>query len=148
RISDGGELHETVQAGAGCAEVYLGTEEVGKHRGGNTTEMSLSDKIKLKVCGMRDAENIAEVAALSPDYMGFIFYDKSPRFVGEHFVIPEELSPTISRVGVFVKAGAKNIENAVRRHRLDVVQLHGGETVDEVSKIKSLGVEVWKVFSV
>src|SRR5690606_35218315 len=47
-----------------------------------------------------------------------------------------------------VKAGAKNIENAVRRHRLDVVQLHGGETVDEVSEIRSLGVEVWKVFSV
>ncbi len=97
---------------------------------------------------MRDPENILEVAALSPDYMGFIFYVKSPRFVGEQFAIPVEMSPAISRVGVFVKAGIKNIETAVRRHRLDVVQLHGGETVDEVTEVKSLGVEVWKVFAV
>ncbi|HLT73736.1 MAG TPA: phosphoribosylanthranilate isomerase [Ohtaekwangia sp.] len=97
---------------------------------------------------MRDAENILEIAALSPDYMGFIFYDKSPRFVGEHFVIPAELNPVIRRVGVFVKADVSAIEDAIQRHRLDVIQLHGGESVEEVKSVKALGVEVWKVFSV
>jgi phosphoribosylanthranilate isomerase len=38
--------------------------------------------MRLKICGMRDAENIREVLALQPDYMGFIFYPKSSRFVG------------------------------------------------------------------
>ena len=97
---------------------------------------------------MRDAGNILEIAALSPDYMGFIFYEKSPRFVGADFVIPAELNPMIRRVGVFVKAGVSAIENALQRHRLDVIQLHGGEAVDVVQEVKSLGVEVWKVFSV
>ena len=38
--------------------------------------------MKIKVCGMKDAANIAEVAAMKPDYMGFIFYERSPRFAG------------------------------------------------------------------
>jgi len=46
-------------------------------------------KMKLKVCGMRDASNILAVADLQPDYMGFIFYEKSKRFVGNNFSIPK-----------------------------------------------------------
>ncbi|MDR3188690.1 MAG: phosphoribosylanthranilate isomerase, partial [Prevotellaceae bacterium] len=59
--------------------------------------------MKIKVCGMKDADNIAEVARLQPDYMGFIFYESSPRFAGS---LPPEaldvLSPRTLRVGVFV----------------------------------------------
>ena len=39
--------------------------------------------MRVKVCGMREAENIRQLLALKPDYMGFIFYEKSSRFVGE-----------------------------------------------------------------
>ena len=60
--------------------------------------------IKLKVCGMN--LNTSEVASLQPDYLGFIFYDKSPRyFNGE---IPT-LAPGISKVGVFVNASIEEI---------------------------------------
>jgi phosphoribosylanthranilate isomerase len=47
--------------------------------------MDKSNSIRLKICGMRDAANIREIGALNPDYMGFIFYMNSPRFVGEEF---------------------------------------------------------------
>ena len=57
--------------------------------------------VKLKICGMRDAANITVVAALQPDYLGFIFYDKSPRFVGADFKMPV-LGKHIKKVGVFV----------------------------------------------
>jgi len=57
--------------------------------------------MKLKVCGMRENENILDVANLQPDYMGLIFYEKSPRFVEND--IPE-ISSEIKKTGVFVNA--------------------------------------------
>ena len=59
-------------------------------------------KVKLKICGMRYPINILEVGALQPDFMGFIFYDQSPRFVTDEFKIPLGLPESIKRVGVFV----------------------------------------------
>ena len=59
-------------------------------------------RIKLKVCGMRDPGNIRDVAKLMPDFMGFIFYKGTPRFVGEEFSIPQDIPRTTRRVGVFV----------------------------------------------
>ena len=60
-------------------------------------------KMKLKICGMKHAANIAAVAELHPDYLGFIFYQKSPRFISE---ISAELikyvPPPIKTTGVFV----------------------------------------------
>ncbi|MDZ7648904.1 MAG: hypothetical protein U5K54_17990 [Cytophagales bacterium] len=47
--------------------------------------MDKPNSIRLKICGMRDADNIREIGTLNPDYMGFIFYKNSPRFVGEDF---------------------------------------------------------------
>ena len=60
--------------------------------------------MKIKVCGMRDTANLAELLELKPDFIGFIFYDKSPRFVGE--ILDEEfvknIPKPIKKVGVFV----------------------------------------------
>jgi phosphoribosylanthranilate isomerase len=58
--------------------------------------------IKLKVCGMRDPNNILEVLDLQPDFMGFIFYRNSPRFVGDDFVVPVLTGSATKKVGVFV----------------------------------------------
>src|SRR3990172_8042982 len=85
--------------------------------------------MKLKVCGMKYADNIREVAKFSPDFIGFIFYPKSKRFVGENFVIPE-ISSEIKRVGVFVNESLENISEKVKKHKLDFVQLHGDESAD------------------
>ena len=84
---------------------------------------------------MRDRQNILEVAKASLDYMGFIFYRKSPRFVGENFEIPEMTVPT-KKVGVFVNEDPNTIETLVRLHKLDFIQLHGEESIKECAKLK------------
>ncbi|MDY7394811.1 phosphoribosylanthranilate isomerase [Aureibaculum sp. 2210JD6-5] len=74
---------------------------------------------------MRYPENIIKVAALLPDYMGFIFYDKSPRnFEG---TIPE-LPESIKKVGVFVNTSVEEVIDKVITHNLEAVQLHGEES--------------------
>jgi len=94
-------------------------------------------KLKLKVCGMRDNKNILEVAALSPDFMGFIFYEKSKRYVGEIFFIPKEFPTDINRVGVFVNEKIETILKQVAKHQLNFVQLHGDESAEDCRVLKS-----------
>jgi phosphoribosylanthranilate isomerase len=106
------------------------------------------NKIKLKVCGMREPENIRDVAALAPDFMGFIFYAKSPRYVGEDFTLPKNLSNEVKRVGVFVNEDAVEIIKKAEALNLDYVQLHGTESVQECEKLKKNNIGVIKVFSV
>lgn len=105
-------------------------------------------ELDLKVCGMRDAENIRQVGALAPDFMGFIFYNGSPRYVGPDFAIPDSLPARIKRVGVFVNESTDEIIATVKKHRLDFVQLHGHESADQCRRLKATGVGVIKVFSV
>jgi phosphoribosylanthranilate isomerase len=103
---------------------------------------------RLKICGMRDAENIMQVAKLQPVYMGFIFYPKSPRYVGEDFQIPANFPATIRKVGVFVNETTDQILKQVHRLGLAYVQLHGDEPVEQVRSLHEKGVKVIKVFSV
>lgn len=109
----------------------------------------MSDKrIQLKVCGMRDAENMAQVFALNPNYMGFIFYRESPRFVGDDFRMPHDFPAHIRRVGVFVNEETDIILDKVEAHQLDYVQLHGSEPVEQCRTLADHGVRIIKVFSV
>lgn len=80
--------------------------------------------MKWKVCGMREAKNISEVAALQPDYMGFILWDGSKR----HCPNPQQAAEGITKVGVFVDAAVAEIEDAIQDHKLGAVQLHGNES--------------------
>ncbi len=105
-------------------------------------------KLKLKVCGMRDPENIREIAALDPDYMGFIFYKESKRFVGDGFMAPPDLGRDIKRVGVFVNSSTEDLLSLIDRHRLDLVQLHGTESVDQCREVHTKGVGTIKAFAV
>jgi len=106
------------------------------------------NKIKLKICGMRDWINIREVIALRPDYMGFIFYANSPRFVGEDFQLPESFPADIKKAGVFVNASVEEMLLQAERLKLDYLQLHGNESVRQCEELKEKGVAVIKVFSV
>lgn len=103
--------------------------------------------IKIKVCGMRETENIKALLELPVDYVGFIFYDKSPRYVTEPVNAPFE-GKAVKKVGVFVNATEEDIRDRIVRHRLEVVQLHGNETPEFCSAIGQLGVEAWKAFGV
>jgi phosphoribosylanthranilate isomerase len=104
----------------------------------------------IKVCGMRDPDNIMQVAALEPDYMGFIFYEESKRYAIGHISpeLLEKLPKTIKKVGVFVNATTESIRYIVEEYKLDAVQLHGRESVKQCAEVKGMGVEVIKVFSV
>ncbi len=104
--------------------------------------------IKLKVCGMRQPDNILEAGALQVDFMGFIFYPHSPRCVPPDFMIPNGLPSSVNRVGVFVNEKAEQILNTVNKHTLDFVQLHGNETVEMCEELKQTGVGIIKVFSI
>lgn len=84
--------------------------------------------MNIKVCGMRDSENIQEIVKLSPDYLGFIFYEKSKRYVSQFPQV--EIPKTIKKVGVFVNEPIKNILDFIVEYDLDAVQLHGDETVE------------------
>jgi phosphoribosylanthranilate isomerase len=106
----------------------------------------MSEGLQLKVCGMRDAENIRSVAAMHPDYLGFIFYDKSPRWVGPGFVIPE-LEERIKKVGVFVNATNEEMLKFAVDYKLDFLQLHGDEPVEQVKLLAETGTGIWKAFS-
>jgi phosphoribosylanthranilate isomerase len=110
--------------------------------------MTTSKEIKIKVCGMRDSDNIREVAALSPDYLGFIFYPKSPRFVGDEFKSPASLPSSITRVGVFVNESTQFILMKSKSAGFTVVQLHGNESPDQAAALKDAGLQIIKVFSV
>lgn len=101
----------------------------------------------IKVCGMREPDNIREVSKLDIDMMGFIFYPKSPRFVrmisSVAGIIPDyseerlnkarkrEVEPVVNhklkRVGVFVDDMPQNIVTRIFNYNLDYVQLHGDE---------------------
>jgi phosphoribosylanthranilate isomerase len=110
--------------------------------------MDTRKDIAIKICGMRDPENIMQVAALGPQYMGFIFYPNSPRFVGNDFTLPRLLPLSIKRVGVFVNESNFTIMSKAKSLSLEFIQLHGDESVAQSQELKSSGLNVVKVFSV
>ena len=89
----------------------------------------------IKVCGMRDGDNIREVEQLSIDRMGFIFYPKSSRYVSE---VPAYLPTKCKRVGVFVDASTDEITKKIHDFSLDTIQLHGNEYPEQISHLLSL----------
>ena len=95
---------------------------------------------------MKYPENIKKIAALQPDYLGFIFWKKTSRFM-DVTSIPE-LPVTTKKVGVFVDASATEIRSKVTQYQLDIVQLHGNESASFCTEIKLLNVEIIKVFSI
>lgn len=103
--------------------------------------------MKLKVCGLKDPENIKQVLALSPDYIGFIFYKKSLRYAGQ---LDPQFVASLSgakKVGVFVNETAEAVLERVHEYGLDVVQLHGEEAAGVCDVIRKR-IGVIKVFRV
>lgn len=98
---------------------------------------------------MRDTENIRQVAALLPGYMGFIFYPGSKRFAGTlEKTVLDSLPASIKKTGVFVNAAEDDIAGKIAEYHLDAVQLHGSEPPESCGRIKEHGVEVIKAFGV
>lgn len=86
--------------------------------------------MRIKVCGMTLPEQVNALAEMGADLAGFIFYPKSPRFVGNK-LSPEKMKKIggcIGKVGVFVNTPYEELLQTVESYRLDIVQLHGDET--------------------
>lgn len=101
---------------------------------------------KLKICGMKDPENIQEIAALSPDFLGFIFWEPSRRFCDLE-TLPD-LPENIQKVGVFVNPGLMEVFLTAKNKQLDYIQLHGKEKPEFCKKLKKLGLKLIKAFSI
>lgn len=106
--------------------------------------------MKIKICGLKEPENISDIASLQPDMMGFIFYPKSKRYVGDNFdsTILSTIPKTICKVGVFVNESIENVLNTANRFQLDAIQLHGDESKEYCSIIRSNGYDIIKAISV
>ena len=87
----------------------------------------------VKVCGMRDAQNIRDVENLGVDWIGMIFWPQSKRFVAE---VPSYLPKHQKRVGVFVDAPLEDIRQHISDYQLNIIQLHGQESPDYVKALK------------
>lgn len=105
-------------------------------------------KLLWKVCGMKHSENIRQVAALEPDYMGFIFYPPSPRYVGDTLdkEVLIRLPKAIKKIGVFVNHDIDEVQRLAEGYQLDFIQFHGEETPEQCRIIKDLGLGVIKAF--
>ncbi|HEY0244396.1 MAG TPA: phosphoribosylanthranilate isomerase [Mucilaginibacter sp.] len=87
--------------------------------------------MKIKVCGLKYPDNISAVAALKPDYMGFICYDRSPRFISDTIIdVMKQLPATIYKTAVFVNEGKDVISNLIDQYKFNAIQLHGSESPD------------------
>lgn len=99
----------------------------------------------VKVCGMRESDNIREVETLQPTMMGFICWDKSPRYVA---AVPSYL-PKCQRVCVFVNPSINYALQMADSFKADYLQLHGSETPDFCQKLKqATGLKIIKAISI
>jgi phosphoribosylanthranilate isomerase len=104
----------------------------------------------IKICGMRERANIEEITKLKPDFMGFIFYPKSKRYVGESFdpaLIPAK-ETGIRPVAVFVNEPLHHMIRIIQKYHFSAVQLHGSESPGDCQKVLDTGVTVLKAFGI
>ena len=120
----------------------------------------------IKVCGMRDTENIRAVSELDIDLMGFIFSPKSPRYVmmisSQAGIIPDyseerlkkgrgeanDAAHRIKRVGVFVDEPIENVIALAESGTIRIAQLHGSESEEYAAELKERGITVIRAFRV
>lgn len=103
----------------------------------------------VKICGMKIPENIRAVAALQPDFMGFIFYPKSPRYAEPLDIATLNALPkSIKKIGVFVNEDLEDILTIATKYDLDGVQLHGTELVEMCKELRKAKFIVIKAFPV
>jgi phosphoribosylanthranilate isomerase len=106
--------------------------------------------MKIKVCGLTDPDNIRALAEAKPDFAGFIFYPPSARFVGNEpdLSLFDNVPSGTKKVGVFVNEKITKVCEVVRCAGLDLVQLHGDESPQLCSQLKSSGLVIIKAFNV
>ena len=135
---------------AGATAILVGTTLMKSQDVSNTIrELKINLFPRIKICGITNKENARVIAELKPDYMGFIMnVPTSPRNVDMKTVVEiiseiKESTKDILFVGVFVDQKVEELKNIISVCGLDIVQLHGNETVDDIIELKKYA-EVWK----
>lgn len=101
--------------------------------------------LKVKVCGMSDPGNVADVVRLAPDYMGFIFHDPSPRnALGLKLETVASLPPGTQAVAVTVDKDEGFLMDLAETYGFSIFQLHGSESPDLCDRLRRRGLTVWK----
>lgn len=104
--------------------------------------------LPIKVCGMRDKENILSLSSVAPAFLGFIFYEASKRYVGSIDAEILQMVPQgIHKVGVFVNSKNEYVLHKVQQYKLDYVQLHGDESPGKCEELQKEGLKIIKAFS-
>ena len=101
--------------------------------------------MNLKVFVMRSSQNILNLAKIKPEYMGFIFWKHSKRFVSNS---TPDLGEGIKKVGVFVNARSEYIKKWIEAHKLKAVQIHGNERHNKRDELQKIDGEVIKAFAI
>ena len=105
----------------------------------------------IKMCGLRRPEDIEAVNGLKPEYIGFVFFKKSRRYISPEkaLELKKILDENIKAVGVFVDEDIKTVEKFLKSGIIDIAQLHGNETDDYIKSLKeSTGKPVIKAFKI
>ena len=105
-------------------------------------------KPKIKICGLKQPDNIREVIALQPDYIGFICYPGSKRFIDLLDADWVAGLQGVKKTGVFVDADIDAVKTAIQQYGFHVVQLHGAETPAYCAALADCGVELIKAFGI
>ena len=95
---------------------------------------------------MREPENISDLLKLQPDFIGFIFYPKSKRYM--NIKLPKIDFDKTLKTGVFVDEDSDKVLEIAQKYRLDVLQLHGHESPEYCQNLKVKAYQIIKVFSV
>jgi phosphoribosylanthranilate isomerase len=106
--------------------------------------------IRVKICGMTDSVNIKLVTEAKPDFIGFIFYPGSPRYVGEdpETRLFQNIPDSIKKTGVFINEDNHRVLDLSGRKGLDMIQLHGAESPESCLQLRSSGLIISKVFHI
>jgi phosphoribosylanthranilate isomerase len=106
-------------------------------------------EIKIKICGMTNLQNVTEVADLKPEYMGFILYHGSPRYVSLETAatLTKDLTSSILKVAVLVNESFEKALKIAQSGYFDLIQLHGNEDVGYCRKLSNQ-IQIIKAFSV
>ena len=95
---------------------------------------------KIKICGLSRPEDIETANKLSPEFVGFVFWPKSKRYVDPDTASELRLilDPKIKAVGVFVDAKVEEVSDLLNRGIIDIAQLHGHEDEDYINSLRQL----------
>ena len=106
--------------------------------------------MNLKVCGLNNPENIIDIASLYPDYIGFIFYPESKRYISNQISINtlNQIPDKVKRVGVFVNEDIEVLQMIYNQYGLDYVQLHGDEDQAYCAKLFLKRIPIIKAFNI